>query len=164
MTRTSTVVAAAVLLWATGIATPPAAHADPIQIGGGIQPSTTGGDNYQWATLFLDKTFFAHIPHPLTPAEQLCTPCSPGQMIDLSTTFSLAAQGLWSRSAVGVTRDAFGEGELTFHIPLLPSPSALVLNIRFPLIATGFLRIVDLDTSEVLLDHSVYGSEQVCCS
>jgi hypothetical protein len=109
----------------------------------------------------LDGSFFiANIPRPLTPAEQLCTPCAPGQVLDLSTTFSLSATGLFFNPE-GFGRPAFGEGQLTYTsapvtVPV-SLPGSLGFGLQFPLTATGFIRIIDSETS-VLIDNPVVGS------
>lgn len=140
----------------------PAVHAEPVSIGGSLRSSPTDSGSLRWATLFFGgDMFLGEMPRPLTPGEELCTPCSPGQVLDLSTTFTLAADGLWFTSPDEPGRPAFGEGQLTFAGTPVTVPVRTAgggFELTFPLAATGFLRFVDAETSNVLFENSVFGT------
>jgi PEP-CTERM motif-containing protein len=151
--------------------TPLGAYADPIQIGGGVrtQPSFGVPNTYELvvATLGLDS-FNVPIPSTLTSAQQACSPCSPGQVIDVSTTFTLGGSsltGIATVDGVGYPQ-VFGEGELAIHaspitVPAEPGPSPVFRVPAFSFTATGSLRFFDQTTSQLLFDHDVFGSGEV---
>jgi hypothetical protein len=148
-----------------------AANADPIQIGGAVrtQPFFGTSNTYELVvtTIELDS-FNVPIPVTLTSAQQTCSPCSPGQVIDVSTTFTLGGSsltGIATVDGVGYPQ-VFGEGELTIHaspitVPAEPFPSQVFRVPAFSMTATGSLRFFDQATSRLLFDHDVFGFGEV---
>jgi hypothetical protein len=151
--------------------TPLGAYADPIQIGGAVrtQPFFGVPNTYELvvSTFALDS-FNVPIPITLTSAQQACSPCSPGQVIDVSTTFTLGGPsltGIATVDGVGYPQ-VFGEGELAIHaspitVPAEPTASNVFLVPTFSFTATGSLRFFDQATSQLLFDHDVFGSGEV---
>jgi hypothetical protein len=160
--------AAALLPLGMFLIAPLAAHADPIQIGGSVRTTPVFGmpNTYEFFVLLLGGDRFdvplARVP---TPAELVCSPCAPDQLIDVSTAFTLAGSSLTGTAEVnGVPyHRVFGEGELNFLASPLTvpadTPSSTVYLVQpSPLTATGSLRFFDKDTSQLLFDHEVFGS------
>ena len=151
--------------------TPLAAYADPIQIGGAVrtQPFFGTSNTYELiVTTFELDSFNVPIPLTLTSAHQTCSPCSPGQVIDVSTTFTLGGSsltGIATVDGVGYPH-VFGEGELAIRaspitVPAEPFPTHVFRVPAFSVTATGSLRFFDQATSRLLFDHDVFGSGEV---
>jgi len=159
---------AAALLTAGTFCAPLAAHADPIQIGGGVRTSAVPGmaNTYEFMVILLGgDRFDVPLPRIPTPPELVCSPCAPGQVIDVSTTFTLAGSSLTGTAEVNgvVYPRVFGEGELNFlaspvTVPVeTPFSTVYLVQPLFPFTATGSLKFFDQDTSQLLFDHDVFG-------
>lgn len=159
---------AVLLVMAICCLNPLLAEADSIQIGGAVRTTPFLGvpDSY---TLVVSSFgyqeprttdfFFLPIPGVPTSAEQMCSPCAAGQVIDVSNTFVLGGAGFVGFGQFGGVAypQVFGEGQLTFDVSPLTVPVASS-PVLFPFTATGSLRFFDLDTSHLLFDSAVFGS------
>jgi hypothetical protein len=154
-------------IWAILLAVPADVLADPIPLLGGVvrtQASSWGGPDSYTMILVLPEfeLYDLAIPGTITPAQQLCTPCAPGQTLDLTTTFDLGGPAYGGNMPlVPGGRSVYGEGQLTFAsdpitVPQSP-PNSLVLS-QVPFTTTGFLHLVDRATSEVLFNDDVFGA------
>jgi hypothetical protein len=144
------------------------AEAEPIQIGGAVRTTPFVGvpDSY---TLVVSSFgyqeprttdfFFLPIPGVPTSAEQMCSPCAAGQVIDVSNTFVLGGAGFvgFGQFDGAAYPQVFGEGQLTFDVSPLTVPIA-TSPVLFPFTVTGSLRFFDLETSSLLFDSAVFGS------
>jgi hypothetical protein len=137
--------------------------ADPIPLAGGTvrtQPPLWAGPGSYTMLLVLpeNEIYDLAVPGILTPAQQLCTPCAPGQVLELTTTFDLggAAYGGYHDG-----RGVYGEGQLTFSSDPVTLPQSLnagLFLIQFPFTATGFVHLVDRSSSDVLFSENVFGA------
>jgi hypothetical protein len=143
------------------LATEQPAACDPVSIGGALRlrPFGASAPDELAVSLANQDVFFLSLSDVLSPGEQLCTPCSPGQQIDLSLTQSLdgslGSATLGNRGFMTV-----GAGSLDFQVDpvVIPTAGNGVLTVSTPFTATGFLRIVDRRFSFVLFQDEVVGS------
>lgn len=151
-------------VWAVLFAVPAHVLADPVPLVGGAvrtQSSSWGGpDSYTMVLLLPEfELYDLAIPGIVTPAQRRCTPCAPGQTLDLTTTFDLGGPAY---GGFHDGRSVYGEGQLTFvsdPITVRQSPphsSVFSTEVRFS--TTGFVHLVDRATSQVLFEGDVFGA------
>jgi PEP-CTERM motif len=145
------------------VAAPARVSADPIPLAGGTvqtRPPFWAAPGSYWMVLVLpgNEVYDLAVPQTLTPAQQLCTPCAPGQVLELTTTFDLGGEAYGGNHD---GRSVYGEGQLTFAsapVTVPQSPPAGLFPIWFPFTTTGFVHLVDRSTSEVLFSENVFGA------
>lgn len=141
-------------------AVPAQVLADPIPLAGGTvrtQPPTFGGPGSYMMLLVLPgyEVYDLAIPAIITPAQQLCTPCTPGQTLDLTTTFDLGGPAY---GGYHDGRSVYGEGQLTFASDPFTLPQSPPNPTRVRFTTSGFVHLVDRSTSEVLFNGDVFGA------
>jgi hypothetical protein len=155
--------AAAFLTFVTLVVAVPLAESDPIPIGGVLRNRDVGSAISDEVVVLLPNkdSFFVPVPRTPGPGAAQCTPCAPGEVVDLSMTQLLGGPALTGGATIGDDGfEIYGTGQLVFHTaPItVPVAPARLFLMTVPFTTTGSLQFFDRHSSALLFGSDVVGS------